>query len=196
MRAAGRRSGLANPPSRCSTRPEKTQGKNGAHAHGFVRVVLRDGLPASVEGQPLPPTVPSPERIDPSMMRRRTEPQGTLVDVPSAIGRPSSGTIKGHRNGVEVIGVNVERHRCGGVPEHPLHGLHVGARTYGKAGGSVPQIVDSHRLEAGAVESGRADDVTKRPRRTSLTGRESAHSTPGDPSPGPTCVRGCPRERR
>lgn len=59
--------------------------------------------------------------------------------------RSREGRVELVRNGVEVIGqqsgINIEGHRRGGVPEHLLHCLYVGASGDGKTGRGVPQLV-------------------------------------------------------
>ena len=59
--------------------------------------------------------------------------------------RSREGPVELVRNGVEVIGeqsgIDIEGHRRGGVPEHLLHCLYVGASGDGKTGRGVPQLV-------------------------------------------------------
>ncbi len=61
--------------------------------------------------------------------------------------------IEADRDGVQIVveqvGVDVERHRCGGVAEHPLDCLHVGAGPDRKARGGVPEVVQRQRGDAG-----------------------------------------------
>lgn len=55
----------------------------------------------------------SPQRVRTSRGRRSVEPVGNRVEVVT-----------------EEAGVDVERHRCGRVPEHALDDLDVGSRLY------------------------------------------------------------------
>ena len=66
------------------------------------------------------------------------------------------GLVESRRDIVEVFaeepGVDVEGHRGGGVAEHPLNGLDVGAGGDGEAGGGVAQVV---RTETGDADGDR-----------------------------------------
>jgi hypothetical protein len=68
--------------------------------------------------------------------------------------------MKGSRDGVQVVieeaCIGVERHRGGGVAEHPLNGFHVRAGRDGEAGRRVPEIVDGQRRREGVVLCGGA----------------------------------------
>ena len=53
---------------------------------------------------------------------------------------------------VEEVGVDVQGHRGGRVPQHPLHRLHVRSRADRERCRRVAKVVDCHALEAGRVE--------------------------------------------
>lgn len=63
--------------------------------------------------------------------------------------------IKGRRDGVEVVieevGVRVESHGSGGVTEHPLHRLHVGAGRDRETRSGVPEVVNGEGRRNGQV---------------------------------------------
>lgn len=98
-----------------------------------------------------PPSSASRTPLDP----RSSEDRRSLRDSTPPKPRTSVGA-RGHvtrahlieavRNGVEIfveeVRVRGERHRRGGVAEHALHGLHVGACADREARGGVPEVVD------------------------------------------------------
>ncbi len=65
--------------------------------------------------------------------------------------RPGTGFIDAFCDAVQVVleqpAVNVERHGCGGVAQHPLDGLYVGAGSPREAGRGVPQVVRCEVLQ-------------------------------------------------
>ena len=92
---------------------------------------------------------------------------GLILPVPAPFGphlvriRSREGPVELVRNGVEVIGeeagIDVEGHGGGGVPEHLLHRLDVGASGYGEAGRGVPQLVRRQTRESGLLR-GRVEE--------------------------------------
>ena len=92
-------------------------------------------------------------------LRRRPRPHGAhtrLLRCPSGgvhpVGEP--GQIV-----VEQAGVDVQRHRRRGTPEHALDALDVGPAGDREGGGGVPEVVRGDVAQAGGADRGVPDDA-------------------------------------